>query len=428
MSTQTSTFPAIPFTHTHPQQSFRLLELPPELLELLSSDNPSTYVVHGIQLNLTRNRFQLTKSTRLYLKSSNLPTNVTSATTPRTKGAEAGYVHLCSPTQTYQVRQVSTSNSLFVTQPVMLLNQNTPTNQPKGEADAAQEDEIALSATSPLKIIGQVNSVLELKPVQLDVQGLLQSMVPVWKWSNTDTIDLDEVAAKGIAMSKREIFDQLPAPEIQIEDGWRRLFAFEVGGHGYVPDQETLYRAWEEVMDVFVSDEGCEAELSAGIFLGGGYLCEDDNRELLEAVGRSIWWSPVLRKLTETAPGQDEGGELDEAITTAWVGKLVLQHMASGDQSIGVEQFMTVWRNLLPEKWGRGVGIDVLGRGSYQLETSVDGVATIRTGVATDGAADSTTKEKGLLESVAKDPSTRAGTTGKRKWHEKFKDSRNVKR
>src|SRR5271156_3399898 len=143
MSTQTSTFPAIPFTHTHPQQSFRLLELPPELLELLSSDNPPTYVIYGIQLDLTLNRFRLTKSTRLYLKSSNPPTNVSSTTTPRTKGAEAGYVHLCSPTQTYQVRQVSTSNSLFVTQPAMLFDQNTP-SQPKGETDAAHEDEVAL--------------------------------------------------------------------------------------------------------------------------------------------------------------------------------------------------------------------------------------------------------------------------------------------
>jgi sister chromatid cohesion protein DCC1 len=353
---------------------------------------------------------------------------VTSTTTPRTKGAEAGYVHLCSPTQTYQVRQVSTSNSLFVTQPATLLNHNSPTNQPTGEVDATQEDEVALSATGALKAIGQVNSVLELKPVQLDVQGLLQNMVPVWKWSNTDPIDLDEVAAKGMAMSKMEIFNQLPAPETQIEDAWRRLFAFEVRGHGYVPDQETLYRAWEGAMDVFVSEEGREAELSAGVFLGGGYLCEDDNRELLEAVGRSIWLSPVLRKPTGTAPGQDEDGELDETIATAWVGRLVLQHMASGDQYIGVEQFMTVWRNLLPEKWGRGVGIDALGQGSYQLETSADGVAMIRTRVETGRETDGSTKEKGLLENVAKDPNARTGTTGKRKWHEKFKDSRNVKR
>jgi hypothetical protein len=310
----------------------------------------------------------------------------------------------------------------------MLLDQNTPTNRPKGETDAAHEDEVALSATGALKAIGQVSSVLELKPVQLDVQGLLQSVVPVWKWSNTNTIDIDEVAANGVAVSKREIFDQVPAPEIQIEDAWRKLFAFEVRGHGYVPDQETLYRAWEEVMDIFVGEEGREAELSADIFLGGGYLCEDDNRELLEVVGRSIWWSPVLRKPTETATEQEEDGQLDETITTAWVGKLVLQHMASGDKYVDVEQFMTVWRNLLPEKWGRGVGIDVLGPGSYELETSLDGVATIRTGVETGRATDSSTKEKGGLESVAKDPNARAGTTGKRKWHEKFKDSRNVKR
>jgi hypothetical protein len=162
--------------------------------------------------------------------------------------------------------------------------------------------------------------------------------------------------------------------------------------------------------------------------LEGGYLCEDDNRELLEVVGRSIWWSPVLRKPTETATRQDEDGQLDEAITTAWVGKLVLQHMASGDKSVDVEQFMTVWRNLLPEKWVRGVGIDVLGQGSYQLETSLDGVAMIRTGVGSGRATDSSAKEKGGLESVAEDPNARAGTTGKRKWHEKFKDSRNVKR
>jgi sister chromatid cohesion protein DCC1 len=353
---------------------------------------------------------------------------VSSTTTPRTKGAESGYVHLCSPTQTYQVQQVSTSNSLFVTQPATLLNQSISTNRPKGETDAAHEDEVALSATGALKAIGQVNSVLELKPVQLDVQGLLQSVVPVWKWSNTDTIDIDEVAANGVAVSKREIFDQVPAPEAQIEDAWRKLFAFEVRGHGYVPDQETLYRAWEEAMDIFVSEEGREAELSSHIFLEGGYLCEDDNRELLEVVGRSIWWSPVLRKPTETATGQDEDGKLDETLTTAWVGKLVLQHMASGDKSVDVEQFMTVWRNLLPEKWGRGIGIDMLSQGSYQLETSVDGVAMIRTGVEVGRATDSSTKEEAGLESVAKDANARVGTTGKRKWHEKFKGSRNVRR
>jgi sister chromatid cohesion protein DCC1 len=414
--------PSRTHTHNNPSDSSNC---PPNYW---SFSRPTIRLRSIPDLTLLAIESELTKSTRLYLKSSNPPTNVASATTPRTKGVELGYVHLCSPTQTYQVQQVSTSNSLFVAQPAMLLNPNTPTNQPKGETDATHEDGFAPSAISALKAIGQVKSVLELKPVQLDVQGLLQSVVPVWKWSNTETIGIDEVATNGVAVSKEEIFDQLPAPETQIEDAWRRLFAFEVRGYGYIPDQETLYRAWKEVMDIFVGEEGREAKLSADIFLGGGHLREDDNRELLEVVRRSIWWSPVLRKPRGTATGQDEDGELDETITTAWVGQLVLQHMAGRDQPVSVEQFMVVWRNLLPEKWGRGVGIDALRQESYRLETSVDGVAMIKTGLRTGRAADSSTKETGGLESVTRDPNARAETAGKRKWHEKFKDSRNVKR
>lgn len=41
MSTQAAE--SIRFTHTFPQQGFRLLELPSELLDLLSSENPPTY-------------------------------------------------------------------------------------------------------------------------------------------------------------------------------------------------------------------------------------------------------------------------------------------------------------------------------------------------------------------------------------------------
>jgi hypothetical protein len=32
------------FTHANPQQAYRLLELPPSLMELLASDNPPVYV------------------------------------------------------------------------------------------------------------------------------------------------------------------------------------------------------------------------------------------------------------------------------------------------------------------------------------------------------------------------------------------------
>jgi hypothetical protein len=40
MSSQDTT--GIPFSASHQQQAFRLLELPPELLQLIESENPPT--------------------------------------------------------------------------------------------------------------------------------------------------------------------------------------------------------------------------------------------------------------------------------------------------------------------------------------------------------------------------------------------------
>ena len=339
-------------------------------------------------------------------------------------------MHLCSPTQTYQVRQVSTSNSLFVTAPATLQDQGSVANGHNGETDAASEDdEVARSPTGALSAIGQVSSVLELQAVQLDVRALLRGVVPVWHWNDTAMTD-----RAGRAVSKREIFDQIPAPDGRIEHAWRELFAFQLQGRGYVPDHETLCQAWRQVMHRFeIVDGGKGAVLGAKNFLHGGNTCEDDlndgERELLDEVRSAIWWSPLLRKPTEKAAGQDEDGELDQEATAAWVGKLVLSHMASGDKVVDAEQFMIAWRNLLPEQWGSGIGFDSVDQERYQLETNVDGVNMIRwTGGEPGRAVDGIPREKGGLESVAKDSKPAAGTVGKRKWHEKFKDSRTVRK
>ncbi|RDL30398.1 Uncharacterized protein BP5553_10276 [Venustampulla echinocandica] len=73
----------IPFSASHGQQAFKLLELPPELLALLESDNPP----------------------RISIISSP-PT----ATTP-------GYAVLCTGDKKYQMRQKNTSNPIMVLKP-----------------------------------------------------------------------------------------------------------------------------------------------------------------------------------------------------------------------------------------------------------------------------------------------------------------------
>lgn len=270
---------------------------------------------------------------------------------------------------------------------------------------------------------------LELKAVQLDVWALLKGLVPVWQWN--DIMMPDNQNKTGVAMSKGELFNQIPAPENQIEHAWRELFAFQLQGRGYVPAQDTLYHAWTQVMDKFNMDGGFRPGLGPEDFLEAA--SEDDfndgESELLNLVRSAIWRSPVLRKPADIAMQQNDIGELDRAITTAWVGRLVLQYMSKDGKAVDAGQFISKWRNLLPEKWSSDLGFDLLNQDSYHLEVGADGVKSIRwagegSGRETNGAA----KEKDGLGSLARDTKPAAGAVGKRKWHEKFKDSRNVKK
>lgn len=73
MSTQTSR--SVLFTHTQPQQSFRLLELPPDLEELLTSKDAPVYATFPLKNGpiFFRKKKELTDGTLLNLESSSNP-------------------------------------------------------------------------------------------------------------------------------------------------------------------------------------------------------------------------------------------------------------------------------------------------------------------------------------------------------------------
>ncbi|KAH6722804.1 hypothetical protein BKA61DRAFT_225 [Leptodontidium sp. MPI-SDFR-AT-0119] len=81
MATQYTT--DIPFSSSHAQQAFKLLELPPELLALLESEDPPTLTITS---------------------------SPSTATTP-------GYALLCHGSKQYQMRQKNTSNPILILQP-----------------------------------------------------------------------------------------------------------------------------------------------------------------------------------------------------------------------------------------------------------------------------------------------------------------------
>jgi sister chromatid cohesion protein DCC1 len=90
----------IPFSANHNQQAFKLLELPPELLALLESDNAPSYAVLSIVLRYTR----------LIIRRITINSSPATATTP-------GYAILSAADKRYQMRQKNTSNPIMILQP-----------------------------------------------------------------------------------------------------------------------------------------------------------------------------------------------------------------------------------------------------------------------------------------------------------------------
>jgi hypothetical protein len=97
--------------------------------------------------------------------------------------------------------------------------------------------------------------------------------------------------------------------------------------------------------------------------------------------------------------------------------------------AVDAEQFMTRWRDLLPEKWDDEVQVNLLNPNRYRLEAGVDGVKSIRwVGDDPNREVVVVGKERDGLGSSAKDIKPVGGAAGKRRWHEKFKDSRNAEK
>ncbi|KAF8438719.1 hypothetical protein BGX38DRAFT_1262018 [Terfezia claveryi] len=177
MSTQDHSH--IPLSYSTPQAPVRLLELPPALLSLIESDSPPI----------------------LKLKSS---------PAPKTSSSHAV---LCTPSQTFSIRQVQTSNSLYLLQP------HAPT--PCSDSDAFPE-----IPQPGLSIVSTATSYLELLPSTPDPIPELYQSLPVYHGWDTGEDDED-----GDFAMQTELLDQ---------KGYSGLLE-----HASVSDGEFL-RAWTE--------------------------------------------------------------------------------------------------------------------------------------------------------------------------------------
>ncbi|OCK78954.1 hypothetical protein K432DRAFT_300870 [Lepidopterella palustris CBS 459.81] len=334
----------VPFSIAHEQQQFRLLELPPEILQLIDSPNPPV----------------------LSVKSQVSPV---ASSTPDSKPA---YAVLCTRDQTFQLRQVQTSNSVFVTQPVF----------------ETHGDEIPIPG---LSAISSCTTTLELHAVAASPLPFLKDALLVWD-SNDGMVD-----AAGNGQSKRALFSNIPLSDGECETGWQELAAFELAGSSFRPSLKTQLQVWQSIN---------AAALAESINLGSQFLTED----LINAMEDEGYPSSLIAALLQLLAAEEKDTRaawscLDPKKCVTWTGKSILE-VKQSDPELLTATFLDAWKDCLPEAW----------RDDAELETIKDAYV-LPTPTTIAFKADPETVK------VANDAAARAGSSS-RKWHEKFARAR----
>ena len=280
---------------------------------------------------------------------------------------------LCTPNKTFHLRQVQTSNSLFVTQPQYL---------------DSHGNDIAVPATCA---IAMCPATLELHPSDASAFALLHEVLPVY-----DIVGGD-VDATGNGKSRAAVFEDLPLSDAQCLAGWNELMAFELDEDTYRPSVNALSQVWRSVN---------AAALAEGIKLDSQFLTEDIATAVSEDGHPSSFVKAVLRHLSNDE--QDADGPwscLDRARTVAFVGKTLLEAKQEGSGFL-IADFTDIWEDRLPEAWRKDAKLSAI-EGSYEFPSDTTIAARSKV-VAAVNVQDAP---------VATKPSAR-------KWHEKFAKTR----
>ncbi|PLB51108.1 sister chromatid cohesion protein Dcc1 [Aspergillus steynii IBT 23096] len=399
MSTQAAR--SILFTHTSPQQGFRLLELPPDLAEQLSSKNPPT----------------------LELKSPS------SSLSPVTTDPEAReYVNLCTATQTYRIRQVQSSNSLLVMRP-------SDGGAQRGDISIVGGDQDELNLVETMTSVSKCGSTLELHTPaggfsalpslerRLRVYDVVSSERESESEGHADE-DLDPIERQEVLS---RVLADVPVSRAQCEQGWIELCAFvlprgtedDLSSWCWRPSSRVKVDVWRRVV---------EGSVLQGIDLGKQFLVSDLWRSVLDEGGEEPFPQPlfeaVVRRVCESGVERDQvlagtkmkWASIDKTSCARWVGETCLEAMAPTTTSaMARDDFLKTWRNHLPEPWQDEVKLSKLTENSYKHPEPT-----------TICFVNETDRQK-AKKNVSTDASAATAAKKTRNWHELFKNQKRQK-
>ncbi|KAL2829277.1 hypothetical protein BDW59DRAFT_38640 [Aspergillus cavernicola] len=416
MSTQST--PSILFTHQPAQQSFRLLELPPDLADLLSSDNPP----------------------RLELKS---PSTTSTPSQPTDAATATEFVNLCTPSQTFSIRQVQSSNSLHILQPSNGGRVRRHDLSIVGDAREEGEDldtdmvdaDLALNVEGTVTSIAKCGSTLELHtpPEGFSAVPFLRGLLGVYdngmRRGEDGDEDMEEESTETRKNIRDRLFHDIPVSMAQCERGWAEICAFVLPPRASTEKEFGLASSccWRPSagMELQVWKRAVEGAVLQGIDLGKQFLVKDLWKSVLDDDGLEPFPRPlfeaVIRRIRESGEGAGGGfaveeikwASIDKETCVRWVGEAYLEATASSAASaISQNEFLNAWRDQLPETWREDASLALLPENCYMHPEP----KTIC--FATEG------DRQKVKKNLSTDTSAATAAKKTRNWHELFNQKR----
>ncbi|RPB17605.1 hypothetical protein P167DRAFT_540988 [Morchella conica CCBAS932] len=272
----------IPLSFSHNLAPIRLIELPPALLSLLSNtDSPPT----------------------LQIKASSAPIDTHST---------SNHAVLTTPTQTFSLRQVYSSNSLLLLKP-------------------------STTDTTGLNVVSTANSYMELIPTIHNAKDLILKHIPVFP-----------LPADITPITRAEILASIPVSTGEFDAAWKELHCFSCPkGFAYRPAPSAILQTLKTIELVHSVGED-RIELNryfASLYDGDD---EDDDEEVERCIPGLV--EAVLSEVGLTNREMVSSMSICERTWMAWLGRLVLEDWASkskGDMLYA--SFMTKWKQEAPD-------------------------------------------------------------------------------
>ena len=291
---------------------------------------------------------------------------------------------MCTDAKTFSLRQVNTSNSLYVANTTHL------------------EDDKDDPPVSGLQATAKSDFTLELSPMAADVahaKSCIKALLPVC--SSTGHWQSKTLR------SKDELFADVPYSYLECQTAFEALACFELDEPKgcFVPSGQVKLEGWKRI-----TEEAAELRVD----LTGVVSDTQANNITLQATDLPKKLVQAVRDAMVDESKKEQGRFLDEQSCAAFLGIAQLETSTQGHSSTSLTAFLAAWKDLLPEKWRDAAKLEVL-QGQYSLLNDGRDIA-----LAGSRADQQHQGQSG--KAAAADGKSLLGA--KRKWHDKFRASK----